>query len=166
MPGNKQGKSGYQPRSHALHAWSAGICLIREHAHLRPNSPTCGKYPGGLASTGVRPLLALLGLVLVLPIGLGCRVSLAAVAIKAPCCGPNCPIPSSAGEGSCCEQSASRSTVENVSPKPHVPSLAVFTGLIFSHLVVPGPSPFGQPPCVDGSPPGVARLALLCSRQI
>ena len=115
----------------------------------------------------VKVFLALLALTLIFPLGLSCRTAEANAAIEASCCGPNCPIPSSAGERNCCEQSALGSlNAEQVSSKPDVPSPEFSLILSLPRLAVFSSTQFLATKLVEDSPPQAAKLALLCSRQI
>jgi hypothetical protein len=115
-----------------------------------------------LVRTGI---IALLAFVLALHAGFGGRIAQAEAAIKIPCCGTNCPVPLSASDRSCCEVQHPGPTAEAISAKPNLPSLEPLTAFIHPWVVI-----FSSAPNPDikslGSPPGSARLAILCSRQI
>jgi len=111
-------------------------------------------------------ILALIALVLALHAGLGCGIAQARVAsIEAPCCGANCPVPSSVGDRACCQVQNSDAAAEAISGSPSTPSLQPLVGSIHPSLVMPATG-FKQASIFVGSPPGVVKLALLCSRQI
>jgi hypothetical protein len=109
-------------------------------------------------------ILALLALVLALHAGFGCGTMQAEAAIKAPCCGANCPVPSSPGDRTCCQAQNSGDAAESVSAKPCV--LSPLAVSIQAHVVMPEPAGFERLSGFKVSPPGAANLALLCSRQI
>jgi hypothetical protein len=113
-----------------------------------------------------KAIIALLALVLALHVGFGCGMAQAAAAIKAPCCGANCPVPSSARDRACCQVQDSGAVAEVVSGKPIIPSLQPLAGSIHCAVVMPTLSSFERASVFQNSPPGVTKLALLCSRQI
>lgn len=109
-------------------------------------------------------IFALLALLLALQASFGCGMAQADAAIKAPCCGANCPVPSSAGDGACCQVQNSSAAAEAVSAKPNVATLQPFAGSIQAYEVTPVITRFELASAAN--PPGAAKLALLCSRQI
>jgi hypothetical protein len=111
-------------------------------------------------------ILVLLALVLALRAGFACSMAQAEAAVKAPCCGPTCPVPSSAADRTCCQQQGSGSLAEALTAKPEVPSSQPLIGLIHPHVVVPALNVLGRETLLQSSLPGAAKLALLCSRQI
>lgn len=111
-------------------------------------------------------ILALLAFALVLHAGFACGIVQAETAIKAPCCGANCPVPSSAADRACCQVQNSSAAAEALSAKPDVPSFQAFAASIQSFVVMPVMMRFEQASVFQASPPGVTKLALLCSRQI
>jgi len=113
-----------------------------------------------------KAIIALFALVLALHVGFGCGMAQAAAAIKAPCCGANCPVPSTAGDRACCQVQDSGAAAEVASGKPIVPSLQPLAGSIRFAMVMPTPSGFERTSVFQNSPPGATKLALLCSRQI
>src|SRR6516164_2365573 len=114
-------------------------------------------------------LLALLALVVVLAlalhVGIGCGAVQAAVTMEASCCGNNCPMGPSVGASACCNSQDSESTSEEVS-KPSVPGLHPLVGLTRALIIPTARLPIEQICLFQGSPPGAAKLALFCSRQI
>lgn len=113
-----------------------------------------------------KAIIALLALVLALHVGFGCGTAQAAAAIKAPCCGANCPVPSSANDRACCQVQDSGAAAEVVSGNPSMPSLQVLAGSIHFVAVMPTLSGSERVSIFQNSPPGATNLALLCSRQI
>jgi hypothetical protein len=111
-------------------------------------------------------IFALLALLIALQAGFGCGVALAGLAIKAPCCGANCPVPSSAGDRTCCQVQNSGAAEETLSAKPSVPPLQALGTCVHSYVVMPGLTIFERASVFQNSPPGAVKLALLCSRQI
>ncbi len=111
-------------------------------------------------------IFALLALLLALQASFGCGMAQADAAIKAPCCGANCPVPSSAGDGACCQVQNSSAAAEAVSAKPNVATLQPFAGSIQAYEVTPVITRFELASAFQANPPGAAKLALLCSRQI
>jgi hypothetical protein len=147
----------------------AGICtMYRVHvrkASLR--SSLLRRAVDEVSLTSVKQgMFALLALLVALHAGFGCGVALAGVAIQAPCCGVNCPVPSSAGDHACCQAQNSGAAAEALSAKPSLPSLLPLVALVRSYVVMPALTGFEQAPVFQNSPPGTVRLALLCSRQI
>jgi hypothetical protein len=113
-----------------------------------------------------KAIIALLALALALHVGFGCGMAQAATAIKAPCCGANCPVPSSAGDRACCHVQDAGTVAEVVSGKPILHSLQPLAGSIHFAVVMPTLSSFERASVFQNSPPGATKLALLCSRQI
>jgi len=113
-----------------------------------------------------KAIIALLALALALHVGFGCGMAQAATAIKAFCCGANCPVPSSPGDRACCHVHDSGAVAEVVSDKPIIPSLQPLAGSIHFAVVMPTLSSFERASVFQNSPPGATTLALLCSRQI
>jgi hypothetical protein len=111
-------------------------------------------------------IFAMLALVLIVHAGFGCGVARAEAGIATPCCGPNCPFPSSAGDRACCEMQNSGDTEEVVSAKPSIPSFQPLAGSIRPYVVMRALSGFERASALQHSPPRAAKLALLCSRQI
>jgi hypothetical protein len=112
-----------------------------------------------------RGIIALLALVLVLQASLGCGMAQAETAIKAPCCGLNCPIPSAAADRACCQVRSSGAPVKALSAKPGLPSFQPLVVLIHQSVMMAAPAWFEQA-SISHPPPGATQLALLCSRQI
>jgi hypothetical protein len=110
-------------------------------------------------------LLALLALVLALHVSFGCGVVQAAATMEAPCCGPNCPMASSVGESACCHSQNSCATTEEIS-RPSIPASRPLVGLISVLIIPPARIAIEQTGLLQGSPPGSAKQALLCTRQI
>jgi hypothetical protein len=111
--------------------------------------------------------LAFLALVIALQtVGLNCGTAPAQAAIKAPCCGPNCPVPSSTTDRACCQVQTSPQAAEAPSAKPSVSPSQAFALPIQALTIMPAMAQFEQPRDFQNGPPGAARLALLCSRQI
>jgi hypothetical protein len=108
-------------------------------------------------------MFALLALVVALHAGLACGMVHTELAIKAPCCGANCPAPSSAGNRVCCQAQNSGAAAEALSAKASVPPLQPLAGLHRLYVVI---SAFEEASVFQSSPPGAVKLALLCSRQI
>jgi hypothetical protein len=111
-------------------------------------------------------MFALLALLVALHGGFGCGMAQAGVAIKAPCCGANCPVPSSASDPSCCPAHNSGAAAEALSAKASLPSLQPLARSILLCAAIPPLSAFEQVSVFQSSPPGAVKLALLCSRQI
>jgi hypothetical protein len=111
-------------------------------------------------------MFALLALLVALHAGFACGMAQGAVAIKAPCCGANCPVPSSAGDRACCQAQNSGAAAEALSAKASLPSLRPVTRSIRLYAVMPALSVFEEASVFQSSPPGARKLALLCSRQI
>jgi hypothetical protein len=111
-------------------------------------------------------IIALLAFMLALHAGFGCGGAQAEAAIKAPCCGPNCPVPLSAGDGACCHVQTSGSSAEAIFAKPGLPSLECLAGFIRLGVVISLASLVKQKFGLPDSPRESAKLALLCSRQI
>lgn len=111
-------------------------------------------------------ILALLALVLALHASFGCAMAQAETVLTAPCCGPNCPVPSSAGDRACCQVQNSGAPARAVSAKPSIPCFQPLTVLIPWYVLTPAPTVLERASVFEASPPGPAKLALLCSRQI
>jgi hypothetical protein len=112
-------------------------------------------------------ILAMLAVMLVLHASLGCGISRAeTLLIKAPCCGANCPVPSSVGDRACCQGQESGAAAEAVSAKPTLPSLQLLAVLIHKSSLMPAPVRFEWASVLQATPLGATKLALLCSRQI
>ena len=111
-------------------------------------------------------MFALLALLVAMHAGVACGMAQGAVAIKAPCCGANCPVPSSAGDRACCQAQNSGAAAEALSAKASLPPLQPVTPSIRLYALMPALSAFEQAPVFESSPPGARKLALLCSRQI
>jgi hypothetical protein len=113
-------------------------------------------------------ILAMLAVMLVLHASLGCGISRAeTLLIKAPCCGANCPVPSSVGDRACCQgQESGAAAAEAVSAKPTLPSLQLLAVLIHKSALMPAPVGFEWASVLQATPLGATKLALLCSRQI
>jgi hypothetical protein len=113
---------------------------------------------------------ALITLVLALHASIGCGVVQAAAVIKAPCCGNNCPLGSLTGETSCCPTQNSGAAVQEVSKastRPVPPLLGFMRVFVTSAMRAANRQAFQfQASQFQDSPPGAAKLALLCSRQI
>lgn len=99
-------------------------------------------------------------------VSLTCGMARAEAAIKAPCCGPNCPIPSSTGDRACCQVQTSPAAAEAPSVRPRIGPSQAFAVSIEAHAVMPVMAEFERLCVFQDSPPGATRLALLCSRQI
>ena len=110
-------------------------------------------------------LLALLMLVLALHASVGCGVVQAAATMEAPCCGQNCPMGFSVGESACCHAQDSGVAAEEIS-RPSIPVVHPSVGLMPTLIVRSARIPIKQTCLFQGSSPGAAQLALLCSRQI
>jgi hypothetical protein len=111
-------------------------------------------------------ILALLALVLALhAVGVTCGILQAEAGIKAPCCGSNCPVPSAAGDRACCQIQDSSAAAEALSAKPNISLFQPFAGLI-QPCAMPVITRSERASVFQVSPPGAAKLALLCSRQI
>lgn len=110
--------------------------------------------------------VALLVLALALYAGFGCATPQAEAAIKAPCCGPNCPVPSSAGDQTCCQVQNSSTPALVVSANASLSSFESPAGSIHACVVTPALAGIEQTSAFPESPPGAVKLALLCSRQI
>ncbi len=114
-----------------------------------------------------RCFIALLALVVGLHAGVGCGVAQAvAAAIETPCCGGNCPFPSTTGDAVCCHAQNSGGAAQAVSAKASLPSLQAVTGSIRPRTVMPALTGVERTSLFQNSPPGAVKLALLCSRQI
>jgi hypothetical protein len=98
-------------------------------------------------------------------VGLSCDMAQAQTAIKAPCCGPNCPVPSSTGDRACCQAQTSPQAAEAPSAKASVNPSQAFVW-IQALAVMPVMTEAERPCDFQNGPLGAARLALLCSRQI
>jgi hypothetical protein len=124
-----------------------------------------GKQSTSLMSVK-KGFLALLALALALhAAGFTCGLAPAEAALKAPCCGSNCPAPSSAGDRACCQVQSSSADAEALSAKPNISSFRPFAGSIQAYAVMPM-TRSERASVFQASPPGAANLALLCSRQI
>lgn len=113
-----------------------------------------------------RGILALLALVIALHAGFGCEMAQAGAAVKAPCCGANCPVPSSSNDRSCCQIQNSGAPAKAVAAKPGILVFQSFAVLIHPYVLMPALIGFEQASVFPFSPPGAIKLALLCSRQI
>jgi hypothetical protein len=111
-------------------------------------------------------MIALLGFVLALHVGIGCGVVQAAAVIEVPCCGADCPFPTAAGAAACCQAQNSGATAQTVSAKASLPSFQSMAGLIHPCIVMPVLTGVERASILRNSPPGAMKLALLCSRQI
>lgn len=117
--------------------------------------------------TAVRnAIVALLAIMLAFQVSsFVCAAAQANAAIAAPCCDSRCPAPHSAADLTCCQQSDSGSTVEQVSSsKSYFFSAQLVIGLIQPHSAAAVSRGFGRTAALQASP--TASLALLCSRQI
>jgi hypothetical protein len=111
-------------------------------------------------------MFVLLALFIALHSGFGCGMAQGAIAIKAPCCGVNCPVRFPAGDRACCQVQNSGAAAEVVSAKPGVPHLQPLDGLNRSYVLMTALSAFERASVFRYSPPGAVKLALLCLRQI
>ena len=112
-----------------------------------------------------KALFALLALVLALHAGIGCGVAQAALTIQAPCCGSNCPVGSAVGGSACCHAQDSGATAQEIS-RSSIPAVRPMVGLMSVLVISPARAAIEQAFQFQGSPPGAARLAFLCLRQI
>jgi hypothetical protein len=110
-------------------------------------------------------LLALLALVLALHVSIGCGAVQAAATMEAHCCGQNCPMGSSVGESECCHAQDSGAAAGEIS-RPSIRAVHLLVGLLPALIIRSARIAIVQTCLFQGSPPGAARLALLCSRQI
>jgi hypothetical protein len=147
----------------------AGICTMYR-VHMRKASLRLSLLRRAVDEVSLisvkQGMFALLALLVALHTGFGCGVGLAGVAIQAPCCGVNCPVPSSAGDHACCQVQESGGAAEVVCGKPSVPSLQPLAGPINCAVMMRALTGFDQASVFQNSPPGTVKLALLCSRQI
>jgi len=111
-------------------------------------------------------VIALLGLVLALQVGIGCGVGQAAAVFEVPCCGANCPFPSAAGDAACCPSQTPGAPAQAVSATTSHPSLKPVVRSIQIWVVRPALTGVEGASFSENGPPGAIKLALLCSRQI
>jgi hypothetical protein len=116
----------------------------------------------------VKGLIGLLGLVVALHAGIGCGVVHAAAVVEAPCCGQNCPMGSAVGQSACCHAQDSGTNTQEISRTSLPPAVQPSVGIMPVLVVMPsGRTGIEKTLLHQGiSPPGAAKLALLCSRQI
>ena len=112
-----------------------------------------------------KALLVLLALVLALHASIGCGAAQAALTIQAPCCGSNCPVGSVVGGSACCHAQDLGATAQEIS-RSSIPAVQPLAGLLRVFVISPARTATEQAFQFQGSPPGAAKLALLCSRQI
>ena len=136
------------------------VDLVLQHLKLRALAREVSLHPVK------RGTIALLGLLLALHVVIGCGVAQAGAVIEGSCCGANCPLPSSAGDRTCCQVENAEAPVEAFSARCSVPPLLPFVGLIQSHVVILAPNAGERVSVFQYGPPGAVKLALLCSRQI
>lgn len=114
-----------------------------------------------------KAILALLAIVLALhAVDLSCGIAQAQAAVRIPCCDASCPLSSAPAHRTCCQVRNPRATAGTLSARPGVPSLQPLAGPIESYAVLPVTTAFRPASSLPAGPPGAARLALLCSRQI
>jgi hypothetical protein len=109
---------------------------------------------------------ASLALLLALHAGFSCGTAQAGLLLQPPCCGANCPAPSSTGDRACCQLQSLGPAPIAVPVKPNVPSFQPLAGSIRTYVVTAVPSGFEGASIFQACPVRAAKLALLCSRQI
>ncbi len=157
-----------QPKSSTIIAVvSAHDLLVRiwSPSNPRRSSLLPGRRPRISLIVVNKVLLALLALVLAVHAGIGCGVAQAALAIEAPCCGKSCPVGSAIGESACCHAQDSGAAAQEIS-RSSIPAVQSLVGLMRLSVISPVRTAMEQASLFQGSPPGAAKLALLCSRQI
>lgn len=86
--------------------------------------------------------------------------------IEAPCCGGNCPFPSETSNMGCCQVRHWGSAALLVSAKPGTTSVQTPAIPVRQFVAMPVRGGTEQVLVAEAGPPGVVKLALLCSRQI
>src|SRR5260370_10986923 len=81
-------------------------------------------------------MFALLALLVALHAGFACGMAQGAVAIKAPCCGANCPVPSSAGDRGCCQAQISGAAAAAISANASLPPLHLVTPSLLLYALI------------------------------
>jgi hypothetical protein len=111
-------------------------------------------------------IIALLGIVLALHVGISCGVAQAAAVIEVPCCGANCPFPSAAGGAACCEAQNSGAPAQAAYAKASHPSFQSVARYVHPCVVMPALTGVERACIFQNSLSNATKLALLCSRQI
>jgi hypothetical protein len=86
--------------------------------------------------------------------------------IEAPCCGGNCPFPSETSNMACCQPQHWGSAALLVSAKPGNTSVQTPAIPARQFAAMPVRGVMDHVLVAEAGPPGLAKLALLCSRQI
>ena len=143
----------------------------RTSDNLRHNCTAVSLLPTAVLGVSViaavkKGFLASLALLLALHVGFSCGLSRAGLVFQPPCCGTNCPVPSSSGDRACCQLQSSDPALLVVPLKPSAPSFLSLAGSIQTYIAAVVQSGFERASIFQACPVGAAKLALLCSRQI